>query len=225
MGDARFDTLRRKLTADRSRRGALAALLGGTTGVLGLAGATAKNRKKQKKKRCPTQPAPASPGPCPCVPACAGKVCGDDGCGGICGIACSGPRICEGGRCVCPSDQHDCQGTCIPRTQCCTAADCLPDQGCVSGTCITLLGTCAVGANTCASFGTVCDARGQCACFTTRKGATRCGNLASLPATCNNCTNDAECAARFPSNPGAFCAQGGGSFCVCPSFCVTPCPS
>src|SRR5215212_2342161 len=161
MDDARFDTLTRKLTATRSRRSALATLLGGMPGLLGLADAAARKRKKKKKKRRPAPSAPVAAGPC--IPACAGKVCGDDGCGGICGIACSSPRICEGGLCVCPSDQHECQGSCIPRSRCCTVADCQQDQDCFSGTCITLRGTCAAGANTCASFGIACGG-GACAC-------------------------------------------------------------
>ena len=34
-----------------------------------------------------------------CVPACAGRECGDDGCGGTCGV-CSGDETCKDGRCV-----------------------------------------------------------------------------------------------------------------------------
>ncbi|MBT9554954.1 MAG: hypothetical protein IV100_02945 [Myxococcales bacterium] len=36
---------------------------------------------------------------CTCVPMCAGKVCGDDGCGGTCGSGCSGGQLCQDGAC------------------------------------------------------------------------------------------------------------------------------
>ncbi len=40
---------------------------------------------------------------CPCTPKCAGKVCGDDGCGGVCGT-CESGKSCQNGACVvCPS--------------------------------------------------------------------------------------------------------------------------
>ncbi|MBX3189453.1 MAG: PQQ-dependent sugar dehydrogenase [Labilithrix sp.] len=37
--------------------------------------------------------------PCACVPACAGKQCGDDGCGGVCGT-CAGGAACVAGACA-----------------------------------------------------------------------------------------------------------------------------
>jgi hypothetical protein len=225
MDDARFDTLTRSLTAARSRRATLATLLGGPLVLLGLADAAAKKRKKKTtKKRRPTQSAPASPSAGPCIPACAGNVCGNDGCGGTCGIACSSPRICEGGRCVCPRDQHDCQGTCIPRTRCCTATDCQPGQGCFTGTCINLRGTCAAGSNACTDHLSAACGGGSCACFTTMEGDTRCGAFTNTTA-CNTCTTDAQCAALLPNTPGAFCVQGGGIFCTsCAGYCAPPCP-
>ena len=42
---------------------------------------------------------------CQCKPACGGKLCGDDGCGGSCG-SCTSPAICQGGNCIPAS----CQG-------------------------------------------------------------------------------------------------------------------
>jgi Notch 1 len=39
---------------------------------------------------------------CVCAPDCAGKACGDDGCGGECGT-CTGIEVCEQGGCACPS--------------------------------------------------------------------------------------------------------------------------
>jgi hypothetical protein len=82
-------------------------------------------------------------GSCVCVPACSGRVCGDDGCRGSCGDCATG-RDCGGdGRCFCP-------GNCVGR-------DC-GDDGC-GGTC----GECTTGfsctpAGTCACSGTPCGA-------------------------------------------------------------------
>lgn len=42
-----------------------------------------------------------------CVPACADRVCGSDGCGATCG-ACSGDDRCEEGRCIDPCEPYDC---------------------------------------------------------------------------------------------------------------------
>lgn len=68
-----------------------------------------------------------------CVPACRGRACGDDGCGGSCGT-CSGTTVCrEDGLCVEPV------AGCTPR---CGFGTC-GDDGC-GGSC----GTCA-GASTC----------------------------------------------------------------------------
>jgi hypothetical protein len=56
-----------------------------------------------------------------CVPSCGGKTCGDDGCGGVCGI-CPSPATCSGaGRCVLA-------GGCEPPAQCPTLVDGGTDQ-------------------------------------------------------------------------------------------------
>gem|GEM_PF-3488975 len=77
-----------------------------------------------------------------CVPACTGKACGDDGCGGTCGT-CAPGETCTAGLC---------QGTCVPA---CTGKAC-GDDGC-GGTC----GTCS-GDNTCVAGACVapCDRTG-----------------------------------------------------------------
>ena len=49
------------------------------------------------------------PGCQPCVPNCAGKECGGDGCGGKCGV-CLGGWECEGSQCVPPPCQPNCAG-------------------------------------------------------------------------------------------------------------------
>jgi hypothetical protein len=51
MDADRFDSLSRSLTDTPSRRGALAALLGGSLGLLGMTETDAKKGKKKKKKK------------------------------------------------------------------------------------------------------------------------------------------------------------------------------
>ena len=79
MDAARFDNLLRTAYTHASRRRLLAGLIGEllvvTPGAFGRDDATAKKRKHKKKKHKR------------CTPSCDGKVCGDDGCGGVCGVA------------------------------------------------------------------------------------------------------------------------------------------
>jgi len=85
---------------------------------------------------CPSGSSCDAGGACVCTPACAGKTCGPDGCGGSCG-ACTGSDTCNAsGQCV---------ASCTPT---CTGKACGPD-GC-GGSCGTCVGT------------TLCDAAGQC---------------------------------------------------------------
>ncbi len=71
-----------------------------------------------------------------CMPQCAGKECGDDGCGGSCGF-------CDEGSACLPNGT--CQGSCVPN---CFNKDCGPD-GCGSS-----CGTC--------PFGSSCNSSGIC---------------------------------------------------------------
>ena len=196
MDGTRFDSLTRSLTDARSRRGVLSSLLVGTLGLVGWFDsqeAAAKNCKqikdKKKRKKClkkgqgaPSQaldaspsgdpaPPPPPPPPGPCIPACAGKVCGADGCGGSCGIACTGGKICPNGVCVCPSGTEECGGGCVPlcaatemRTAACgccrlTGQSCGAD-GCCSGICKEQLGpdVCI----DCLPAGAICEGVGPC---------------------------------------------------------------
>ena len=70
-----------------------------------------------------------------CVPDCAGKQCGQDGCGGECGI-------CEGCGEVC--QEHSCVLTCVPACESkncgddgcgCPCGECPDDQPCIEGQC------------------------------------------------------------------------------------------
>ena len=99
-----------------------------------------------------------SSGDCFCVPNCAGKECGEDGCGGTCGNCPSG-ESCGDGVCVCTPDcmgkgcgDDGCGGscgTCGQGMECqggkCTQAECLPkcnDKECGDDGCGELCGTC-----------------------------------------------------------------------------------
>jgi hypothetical protein len=66
-------------------------------------------------------------GRCACVPSCAGRVCGDDGCGGACG-PCPSPRVCapDGSACGCPAGANPCGGTCCAAGEACVSGRCCP---------------------------------------------------------------------------------------------------
>lgn len=51
---------------------------------------------------------------CECVPDCAGKACGDDGCGGQCGTCSGALTACSAGQCTCPAGSQACGGFCVP---------------------------------------------------------------------------------------------------------------
>jgi hypothetical protein len=149
MDAEQFDTLARSLTDSRSRRRALAAVLGGALGAAGLAESDARNKKKcppckkrQKGKCRGNQPdgtlckgGRCQGGRC-CVPTtCAdrGKDCGNlaDGCGSIlnCGDTCPPPQTCGGG-----GTPNLCG--CVPTNGACdlnTPAACCDQACCLNG--------------------------------------------------------------------------------------------
>jgi len=120
-----------------------------------------------------------------CTPSCAGRACGDDGCGGTCGT-CAGTENCTAaGACV-PG------GTCSPD---CTGKQCGSD-GC-AGSC----GTCGAG--------TSCNATGQCACVPQCTGRT-CGPD-GCGGTCGACAMGPLCNGLGPCTCGpGRSGQGGG---------------
>lgn len=62
----------------------------------------------------------------PCIPNCGGAVCGEDGCGGVCGT-CPHQASCEAGVCVMPVEVCD-GGPCVPPSPGCDGGSC--DAGC-----------------------------------------------------------------------------------------------
>jgi hypothetical protein len=117
MEDARFDALSRSIISG-SRRGVLAALLGGTFGALGLAKTAAKKGKGKKRKRPANRPF-VSPPP---APSCADGVKNgsesDVDCGGGCkrctpGQTCGtrndcATALCTGGACTACTASAEC---------------------------------------------------------------------------------------------------------------------
>jgi hypothetical protein len=105
--------------------------------------------------------------PCDCVPQCAGKCCGDNGCGGVCPDTCAASgQTCNGATC-------QCQGACTPRSCSELGRECGQwDDGCGGQ----------VDCGEC-SGGAVCNAEGQCSCSA---GETRC--LGSSYQECRNGT-------------------------------------
>lgn len=170
-----------------------------------------------------------------CEPSCAGKECGDDGCGGVCG-KCANNGSCEAGKCTtcklnCEgkqcgpdgcggecgkcSDGGTCEaGKCAACQPKCTGVEC-GDDGC-KGSC----GDCPKG-KTCTAGKCICPPSGTTVC---------CGNSVCPIDTCGgvgaplypcseNCV-DGECAAKcVPSCVGKGCGSDGcGGTCgQCPS--------
>ncbi len=200
MDAARFDRLARSLTDRRSRRGALAAVVGGALGVAGLAETDAKKScppcKKRKKGKCKKKLPDGTP-------------CGNGVCrAGTCAACAAGQRVC-GSACVDLTTNSAHCGSC--------GKACGATQLCDRGTCVTGIGTCAAGANLCLgpmAPGVSCN--GSCVCIPTQAGATRCVQPPLAPT--EPCTADGDCAGF---GPGAFCTPVVE---LCGTrFCVSPC--
>ena len=168
----------------------------------------------------------ASRGSQACTPICAGKDCGDDGCGGVCG-ECTGADLCNAlGTCYDPN-------TCTPN---CAGKDC-GDDGC-GGSC----GECS-GAEFCNALGACYDPN-ACTpvCAGKDCGDDRCGGICGNCATgelCNGvgtcyqpntCTPD--CASKDCGDDGCGgscgnCATGelcnGVGTCYQPNTCTPDC--
>lgn len=131
--------------------------------------------------------------PVGCIPGCVGKVCGDDGCGGLCG-SCSLGQLCLGG--VCSGCQPSCAGS-----QC-------GDDGC-GGSC----GACDPGSQ--------CSADGACVCVPDcgdkECGDDGCGGLCSVCPDgfgCGGGTCVAKCTDECASVGERACAEGGFKACA-----------
>ena len=222
--DARcFDKLTRGLGSMTTRRGTLAAVLSGALSLLGWGSAldaaahdllpTCKKIKdKAKRKKClkkakahhtthlsESPPPPPPPPGVTCTPNCAGKNCGLDGCGGVCGPCDDG--TCTAGICVCRDGEEVCQGTCVAacgtlqvrRPGTCTCCG-RPFSPCQAGSSVCCSQLCPSGPS-----GGVCGGRGV-------------GEACQFNAEClyENCTGGV-CGCPIGTEP-------------CPGGCASPCP-
>jgi hypothetical protein len=135
-----------------------------------------------------------------CQPNCAGKACGDDGCGGSCG-QCSAPATCKLGKCCTPAcagfecGDNGCGGTC---------GSCAADKECKEHLCVTPCKTTCDGkecgpdgcegvCGECLS-GKVCSVEGKCVESTCKKDCTgrTCGSD-GCGGTCGECEAGDAC--------------------------------
>ncbi|RLD10090.1 MAG: hypothetical protein DRI44_06920, partial [Chlamydiae bacterium] len=126
-----------------------------------------------------------------CLPNCAGKECGDDGCGGSCG-SCGINETCTTGICEC--DYVECDGTC-----CSSGQVCYSDVCCTPQTCIDQSYECGSQSDTCG-------------------GTIDCG-------TCgvNESCNSGTCECDYVECNGSCCSSGQvcySDFCCTPKTCV-----
>jgi hypothetical protein len=116
MDSAGFDTLVQSFGTGSRRDGLrllMGAALAGMLSGLHDADTAAKRRRRRRKKRKKYRP---------CKPDCRGKTCGDDGCGGNCGLCFSECQSCQVDTCVnlpqysyCISNPGRCMdGICTP---------------------------------------------------------------------------------------------------------------
>ncbi len=157
-----------------------------------------------------------------CVPECAGRACGDDGCGGDCG-ACDGGRVCDvSGACVAPPAECG-DDACGADEDCATCpADCgacCGDGACAGGeNCATCPADCACPAGeACDAAARRCEAECAPRCDGRVCGDDGCGG--SCGACDEVCTDDGRCVADCaPACDGRVCGGDGcgGSCGVCP---------
>jgi hypothetical protein len=239
MDGGRFDALTRALTDAHSRRGALAAVLGGALSLLSWHGVehvdahnplkkckkmSGKAKKKCVKKAKAHNAAHTVPPPPPsgCTPRCERKICGDDSCGGSCGT-CGVEQVCADGRCAssCPSGQKVCRDECIPNDDCCTFRDCpLATPSCCGGACVADLTSNAKHCGTCATDCTTLPHAARSTC-----SAGLCTLICDGGyAHCNTDGNDGcEVNTQTDATHCGTCTQVCGSGQVCHnSSCCTP---
>jgi formylglycine-generating enzyme required for sulfatase activity len=188
----------------------------------------------------------------PCVPACGGKTCGDDGCGGSCG-SCQAGAICLTDRCVCLSQDHFvCSGSAVYWADSCgvpgaKVSDC--PYGCAGGECLACSPSCvgkACGSDGCGGScggcvdGKVCSG-GQCLCLAQDHvvcsgaavyWADSCGALGAKLVDCPYGCQGGACKPCQPSCAGKACGDdgcgspcgtcGGGSVCQAGQCVCTP---
>ena len=150
-----------------------------------------------------------------CVPQCAGRACGDDGCGSTCGD-CPNNQLCQGSQCfiggecgngVCDSDVGESCDSCPGECLCEGAEICAEDFGCCIPDCTSATcgdDGCGGSCGTCEGFqvcqGSVCIIDGG-----------SCGNTVCQPTADEDC---GTCAADCTCGEGQVCAVVAGTCCT-----------
>jgi len=114
MDEKRFDTLVRTLATGTHRRHFLKGLLG-LGGAVALTGTVLGDHANAARRGFS---GPTFPTPPPCQPACDGRTCGDDGCGGTCGTCLEGHCCRDDGRCGVPLANGTCAVACTTSEEC-----------------------------------------------------------------------------------------------------------
>lgn len=163
-----------------------------------------------------------APGVDGCVPDCAGRVCGDDGCGGSCGDCLTGATCTAAGACDCPMATCD---TDVCGVSSCgrSCGACAAGEGCFMGACMS--------AATCP--GTPCTDRAGRSICEGQAGLGRCTTDAALDAVCvcsgsgGELACDACIAAAVPPAIGTACTDASecpaGVPCGFTGLCGEPC--
>ncbi|MFN7131849.1 MAG: hypothetical protein ACK4N5_07195 [Myxococcales bacterium] len=137
-----------------------------------------------------------------CVPNCAGRACGDDGCGGSCG-RCAQGLTCEAGGCVC---RPDCSGRSCGDDGCGgSCGTCAEATSCQAGACVACVRDCrgrACGYDGCGGLCGACEAGHLCR---------------EENGSCAPCTDDASCAGH---SAGPFCIGGRCTACRTDGDCA-----
>ena len=220
MDSQQFDDLLRFMS--HSRRSALTALLVAASGLGDgsvIAGRRKRKKRKKRKKRC--------------TPACAGKTCGDDGCGGSCGACFQG--VCAAGTCTWQQGYEGCQDACrvaCPNPDmeqrnpdtcgCCIVNNgivCATDSQCCSGHCANGLCLGRQGLEPC-TFDGQCE-NGQCRGGVCLCEGEVCQGICKVPCFAPRSTRDpltcACCVLNGIQNP---CGSSGNCDCCCSGQCA-----
>jgi hypothetical protein len=157
---------------------------------------------------------PALGSGCSCTASCAGKTCGDDGCGGTCPPGCGSNYTCQSGSCVC--------GTVTCNSACCSAGQSCFQNACCTSACSgktcgddSCGGTCPPGCGT----GFTCSS-GTCSCGTVTCGSACCaaGQACYQNACCSPACGGKSCGA---DGCGGTCPPGCGTNFTCSSGTCT----
>jgi hypothetical protein len=123
----------------------------------------------------------------------------------------------------CKGGKKKCGKKCIPKSQCCTNANCGAQGACVAGACVCLsgfkpcLGSCIPDDDCCGSCGSTSCMSGSCNCvgradYTDCGGGRQCsGGVCATPPTCGRynqeCSSDGDCCSAFCPADVAVCGE------------------